>query len=286
MDVISGIAELRLALAARRRIGHRIAFVPTMGSLHAGHLSLADAARTRADTVVMSIFVNPLQFGPSEDFAAYPRDLAGDLAKADAHGVDLVFTPTVDVLYPHAVGWPVRVAPRIETARWEAAVRPGHFDGVLTVVAKLFNIVQPDVAFFGQKDIQQVSLIRSMVRELDIPVELVVAPTVRETDGLAMSSRNAYLDAANRRDALALSKALGAVERAWRGGITDSAELERRGRAVLAETPSVQVDYFAVVEPDRLEPVGRAESGSVVIVAARVGPTRLIDNIVLGGHSD
>jgi len=286
MDVISGIAELRLALAARRRIGQRIGFVPTMGSLHAGHLSLADAARARTDTVVMSIFVNPLQFGPSEDFAAYPRDLTGDLAKVDARGVDLVFNPTVDVLYPHAVGWPVRVGPRIETARWEAEVRPGHFDGVLTVVAKLFNIVQPDVAFFGQKDIQQVSLIRSMVRELDIPVELVVAPTVRETDGLAMSSRNAYLDAAQRRDALALSKALGAVERAWRSGITDSAELERRGRAVLAETPSVKVDYFAVVEPDRLEPAARAESGSVVIVAARVGPTRLIDNIVLGGHSD
>jgi pantoate--beta-alanine ligase len=286
MDVISGIAELRLALAARRRIGERIGFVPTMGALHAGHLSLADAARARTDTVVMSIFVNPLQFGPSEDFAAYPRDLPGDLAKVNARGVDLVFTPTVDVLYPHAVGWPVRVTPRIETARWEAAVRPGHFDGVLTVVAKLFNIVQPDVAFFGQKDIQQVTLIRSMVRELDIPVELVIAPTVRETDGLAMSSRNAYLDAANRRDALALSRALGTVERAWRGGIDDSAELEGRGRAVLAGTPAVQVDYFAVVEPDRLEPVGRAEAGSVVIVAARVGPTRLIDNIVLGGQSD
>jgi pantoate--beta-alanine ligase len=286
MDVISGIAELRLALAGRRRIGHRVGFVPTMGSLHAGHLSLADAARARTDAVVMSIFVNPLQFGPSEDFAAYPRDLAGDLAKADSRGVDFVFTPTVEVLYPRALGWPVRVVPRIETARWEAAVRPGHFDGVLTVVSKLFNIVQPDVAFFGQKDIQQVSLIRSMVRELDIPVELVVVPTVRETDGLAMSSRNAYLDATHRRDALALSKALGVVAQTWGRGITESAELERRGRAVLAETPSVVVDYFAVVEPERLEPVGQAESGSVIIVAARVGSTRLIDNIVLDGQSD
>lgn len=288
MDVISGIAELRAALAARRRAGggHRIGFVPTMGSLHAGHLSLVDAARARSDTVVMSIFVNPLQFGPTEDFAAYPRDPAGDYAKVESRGVDLVFAPTVDTLYPTAIGWPVRVVPRIETARWEAAVRPGHFDGVLTVVAKLFNIVQPDLAFFGQKDVQQVSLVRSMVRELDIPIELVVVPTVREPDGLAMSSRNAYLDESQRGSALALSRALNAVAQAWTNGTRESAELERRGREVLGEAPEVKVDYFAVVEPGRLEPAARAEPGSVVIVAARVGPTRLIDNIVLGGLGD
>jgi pantoate--beta-alanine ligase len=201
MRRLTRIAEVREAVGEVRARGRRIGFVPTMGYLHEGHLRLVDEARRHADLVVMSIFVNPLQFGPAEDLARYPRDLDGDAAKASARGVDLLFAPDGAEIYPEQPR--VVVTPRALAARWEGAARPGHFEGVLTVVAKLLNIVQPHVAVFGQKDIQQALLVRAMVEDLDIPVEIVVAPTVREPDGLAMSSRNSYLDAPSRERARA-----------------------------------------------------------------------------------
>ena len=197
MRTVETVTSVRDAVRTARRAGARVAFVPTMGYLHDGHLSLVDEARRRADFVVMSIFVNPLQFGPTEDLARYPRDPDGDARKAASRGVDLLFAPGPDVMYPREPE--VRVTPRSLDRRWEGEVRPGHFAGVLTVVAKLFNIVQPDVAVFGQKDVQQATLVRAMVRDLDFPIDVVVAPTTREPDGLAMSSRNSYLDADARR---------------------------------------------------------------------------------------
>ena len=281
MNVVARIPDVRAAVAEARRAGRRVAFVPTMGALHAGHLALIDRARSAGAFVVLSIFVNPLQFGPSEDYTRYPRDAEGDSARARSAGTDLLFMPTADDMYSGGTTGVV-VVPRIAAESWEGRVRPGHFEGVLTVVAKLFNIVQPDVAVFGQKDIQQATLISAMVRSLDFPVELDIAPTVREADGLALSSRNAYLSPTDRREALVLSRALRAVDAAWRGGITDARALERTGQGILAEAPGVVPDYFAVVGPQDLAPVARAERGSVVLTAARVGATRLIDNIILG----
>lgn len=279
LRTIARIRELRAALGAMKRVGSRIAVVPTMGALHDGHLSLVDAARAKADVVVMTLFVNPLQFGPAEDLSRYPRDLEGDAAKAKARGVDVLFAPAVDEMYPG--DRVVSVVPRGLDERWEGAVRPGHFTGVLTVVAKLFNIVQPDVAVFGRKDLQQVALIRAMVRDLDIPVELVVAPIVREEDGLAMSSRNVYLGADERARAVAVPRSLEAVRARFRAGERDAAVLEGAGRDVLrdAELPA---DYLACVHPDTLEPVVTADERTVVQTAVRVGRTRLLDNLVLG----
>jgi pantoate--beta-alanine ligase len=283
VEVLTRIPVLRAALTERRRAGQRIAFVPTLGSLHDGHLALVDMAHAHSDAVVMSIFVNPLQFGPNEDFARYPRDPVGDVAKAASRAVDVVFAPSLDELYPaDAPAWPVRVVPQTDPARWDAAARPGHFEGVLTVVTKLFHIVQPDIAVFGQKDMQQVTMIRAMVSALDMPVELLVAPIIREPDGLALSSRNAYLGSSDRQAAVALSRALSQVNRAWASGTHDAETLVALGRTVLAAVPAVEVEYLAVVEPERLEPVSRADAGAVVMVAARVGKTRLIDNIILG----
>jgi pantoate--beta-alanine ligase len=251
-----------------------------MGALHEGHLSLVRAARAQAGLVVMSIFVNPLQFGPGEDLARYPRDLARDRRLAGEAGVDALFVPAVETIYPP--GSEVRVVPGATAERWEGAARPGHFAGVLTVVAKLFNIVQPDVAYFGQKDWQQATLVRRMVRDLDFPVEIVVAPTVRETDGLALSSRNAYLSAEERREARGLSAALGAAHAAFAAGERDPGALQREVARVLGMYPGVVADYISVVEPETLEPAARLDERTVVALAARVGTTRLIDNIVLG----
>jgi pantoate--beta-alanine ligase len=278
---VERVAELRDMMTSARAAGQRIGFVPTMGFLHEGHLRLVDEARRRADVVVMSIFVNPLQFGPTEDLSRYPRDLEGDSEKAEARGVDVLFVPSVETIYPGSPSVIV-TAPDL-AARWEGAARPGHFDGVLTVVAKLFNLVQPHVAVFGQKDVQQSILIRTMVRDLDIPVEIVVAPTVREPDGLAMSSRNAYLDVASRQRALGLSAALRAVEVAYAAGERSGRLLEQTARDVLAEHGIIQTDYIAIADPRTLEPVEQAVSGTIVAVAARVGPARLIDNVILGG---
>jgi pantoate--beta-alanine ligase len=280
MRIIDRVSAMRSALAEARRRGTPVALVPTMGFLHEGHLRLVDEARRHAGIVVMSIFVNPLQFGPHEDFARYPRDLEGDAAKAERRGVDFLFAPPVEELYSGERT--IVVTPLALADRWEGAARPGHFTGVLTVVAKLFNIVQPQVAVFGQKDIQQATLIRAMTRELDFPVRLVVAPTVRDPDGLALSSRNSYLSPDERRRALVLSRTLRAIADAFDRGQYDAVALEQLGWEVLATEPEVQVDYLAIVDPQRLEPVSVAEQGTIVAVAARVGTTRLIDNVILG----
>jgi pantoate--beta-alanine ligase len=280
MIELTAIPELREWIAQARGAGRRIGLVPTMGYLHEGHLALIDAARQRDAAVVMSIFVNPLQFGPTEDLARYPRDLARDRRLAEARGVDLLFTPNENTMYPP--GAEIRVIPGPSGERWEGAARPGHFAGVLTVVAKLFHLVQPDFACFGRKDVQQVVLIRQMVRDLNWSLELVIVPTVREPDGLALSSRNAYLNPDERRDATALSRALGAAHDAWRAGETGASALEARMRQVLEMSPGLRVEYIAFAEPTALAPVDQADAGTIVAIAARLGRTRLIDNIVLG----
>jgi pantoate--beta-alanine ligase len=273
------VPDIRGWVRARRREGRRIALVPTMGYLHEGHLTLVDEARRRADAVVMTIFVNPLQFGPGEDLARYPRDLTRDRRLAEERGVDALFVPSNAVMYPASPE--IRIVPGRTAERWEGAARPGHFAGVLTVVAKLFHLTEPDVACFGRKDVQQSVLIRQMVRELDWPIELVVVPTVRETDGLALSSRNAYLDPEQRRQAAALSGALREAHVAWQGGERTAAQIEARMRRHLAAFSQVQVEYIAVAEPESLAPVTEVRGDTVVALAARVGSTRLIDNIVL-----
>ena len=256
----------------------RVGFVPTMGALHDGHLRLVERARELADVVVMSIFVNPLQFGPTEDFARYPRDLNRDRDLAQAHEVNCLFVPDGLTMYPVAPS--VRLDPGPMAASLEGAARPTHFAGVLTVVAKLFHMVEPDVAVFGRKDFQQAMLVRRMVADLDFPLAVEVAPTVRELDGLALSSRNAYLSPDQRRSALALSRALREVEKAWRSGEADPAVLHKKGVEVLA-APGVEPEYLALVD-EELKPVDRVTQKTIVVVAARVGRTRLIDNVVLG----
>jgi pantoate--beta-alanine ligase len=287
MRTVTTREELRAAVAAARAGGARIALVPTMGYLHEGHLSLVDAARAAADFVVLSIFVNPLQFGAGEDLERYPRDLRRDAALAAARGVDLVFAPAVEEMYP--AGEPrVTLSPGRMAERLCGATRPGHFAGVLTVVAKLFLLAQPDVAVFGRKDFQQAVLIRTMVRDLDFPLDVVVAPTVREADGLALSSRNVYLGAQERRSATALSRALAAAQAAFARGEQEPARLLAAARAVLSADSRVQVQYLELVAPDTLEPVTGVGAGAraaraddVLAVAAFVGPTRLIDNVAL-----
>jgi len=275
---LSGLSEMRAWSRAQRAHGGRVGFVPTMGSLHEGHLRLVDRGKALADRLVLSVFVNPLQFGPQEDFATYPRDLARDRALARERGVDCLFTPEVRAMYPTEPA--IRVVPQEMAGVLEGAIRPGHFAGVLTVVAKLFHIVEPDVAVFGRKDFQQATLIRRMVADLDVPVEIEVAPTTRELDGLALSSRNTYLSADERRSALALSRALRGIEQAWRGGEADAAQLQRRGMELLG-APGVTPEYLVLVN-ELLQPVERASAKTIVVVAARVGATRLIDNVVLG----
>jgi pantoate--beta-alanine ligase len=284
MIQIDSIADLRRWVRGERAAGRRAAFVPTMGYLHEGHLRLVDEARARADTVLMSIFVNPLQFGPNEDLARYPRDLPRDRRLAEARGVDALFVPSEAVMYPP--GSEIRVVPGPTAARWEGAARPGHFEGVLTVVAKLFHLAEPDIACFGRKDIQQATLVRQMVRDLDWPLEIVVVPTVREPDGLALSSRNAYLDADLRRRAVILSAALRAAHERFRAGERQAGALEAVTRDTLASEPTVEVEYVAVAEPRTLAPVETVEADTVVALAARLGRTRLIDNIILGDGLD
>lgn len=282
--VVRDVASLRAAVDAARARGERVAFVPTMGALHEGHLRLLDRARAQAACVVLSIFVNPLQFAPTEDLARYPRTEAADLAAADARGCSIAFVPPVEVMYPGPRA--VAVVPEALADRWEGALRPGHFAGVLTVVAKLFNMVRPDVAIFGQKDLQQVLLVQALVRDLDFPLAIDVAPIVREDDGLAMSSRNRYLSPAERRLAGALPGAIGDVADAWHAGERDVAALLRNATARLDAEPSIRPDYLAVVDPATLAPrEHRADAGDYVILAARVGATRLLDNHRLGDPS-
>ena len=280
MEESGDVAALRRWVAEQRGGGRRIGFVPTMGYLHEGHLALVDAARRRADAVAMSIFVNPLQFAPTDDLARYPRDLPRDRALAAGRGVDFLFVPDAGVMYPPGSG--TRVVPGDGADRWEGEFRPGHFSGVLTVVAKLFHLVEPDVACFGRKDIQQVTLVRAMVRDLDWPIEIIVVRTVREPDGLALSSRNVYLSADERAQALGLSRALREADRRWRAGERSAARIEGAVRETLRMYPRVAADYIAVCEPVSMAPVADAAAGTIVALAARVGATRLIDNIVLG----
>jgi len=277
---ITDIPHLRAWTREQRTAGRAVGFVPTMGALHEGHLVLVDEARKRAGRVVMSVFVNPLQFSANEDLSKYPRDLERDSKLADRRGVDLLFAPSVQTMYPE--GAETRVSPGPTASYWEGAVRPGHFTGVLTVVAKLFHLVQPDIAVFGQKDIQQFTLIRKMVRDLDLPVELVMVPTVREPDGLAMSSRNVYLDPKQRQDAALISAGLRAAHQAWKKGERDVNALEALLKAALARSTEIRVDYIATVEPERLTPAGTAGAGTILCVAVRVGTTRLIDNMIYG----
>ena len=273
-------AEVRAWANTARAAGERTALVPTMGYLHEGHLSLLRRAREAADRVAMSIFVNPLQFGPTEDLARYPRDLERDLELARGAGADLVFTPSVAEMYPGGEPW-VAVVPERGADLLDGASRPGHFRGVLTVVAKLFGIFTPDVAVFGQKDYQQLTLIRRMVADLDLGVRVLAGPIVREPDGLAMSSRNTYLTPDQRRDSLALRAALERAEAAFAAGGRDAAAY----RALLREAdgPGVELEYAEVVDPETLAPVADVRPGTVAVLAGRVGNTRLIDNTILGG---
>jgi pantoate--beta-alanine ligase len=272
-------AEVRAWTADARAAGETVGLVPTMGFLHEGHLALVDRARAVADRVAMSIFVNPLQFGPAEDLDRYPRDLERDLALAAGRGVELVFAPPAAEMYPH--GEPqVAVVPGPLADRLCGATRPGHFRGVLTVVAKLFGIFTPDVAVFGQKDYQQAALVRRMAAELDMPVRIEVAPVVREPDGLAMSSRNVYLSADERERALALSRALERCGALYAAGERDAGALRAALRTGISAA-GVEPEYADVVDPTTLEPAMRAAPGTVCLVAARVGATRLIDNAIL-----
>ena len=271
---------MRAASGAARRAGKRLGFVPTMGALHEGHLSLVRAAGSSCDALAASIFVNPTQFQPNEDLAKYPRSFERDRELLEREGVELLFAPSVEEMYPAgAVTW---VTVEGLSDKLDGRSRPGHFRGVATVVAKLFHIVEPDAAFFGQKDAAQVAVIRRMVRDLNLPLEIVVCPIVRESDGLAMSSRNAYLDADQRKRALALHRSLTRVQRMADGGQRKTCELVAAGRAEFAGESSVRLDYLEIVDPDTLDPVDSISGGALVAVAAFVGSTRLIDNILLG----
>jgi len=256
-----------------------VGFVPTMGALHEGHLSLVRAARAVTDCVVTSIFVNPTQFGPNEDLAKYPRSLERDCEMLKREGVDFVFVPSVEEMYPAgAVTW---VTVEELSGKLDGGSRPGHFRGVTTVVSKLFHNVEPDKAFFGQKDAAQVAVIRRMVRDLKFPVEIVVCPIVREADGLAMSSRNAYLSAEERKRALVLHRSLMRVEELARAGEQSAARLITVGRDEFARERDVRLDYFEIVNPETLDPIRDVSDGALVAVAAHVGSTRLIDNLLL-----
>ena len=278
--ITTAIAELRREVHIARSHGRRIGFVPTMGYLHRGHVSLLEEARRQSDLVVLSIFVNPTQFGPNEDLDRYPRDLNGDLAHARSAGVDIVFCPEREALYPE--GYQSFVEVRELERGLCGERRPGHFVGVATIVLKLFHIVQPHVAFFGEKDYQQLQVIRRMVRDLDLEVAVVGLPIVRDPDGLALSSRNAYLSSEERSRALALSRALFAVQDRFHAGEREAAVLLDAARSILAAEPEVRLDYLELRHAESLAPVAaRIAQPAVLAVAAFVGKTRLIDNVLL-----
>jgi pantoate--beta-alanine ligase len=279
MRTVRTVADLRAALDGPRRAGRSIGLVPTMGALHEGHLSLIRAAREENDVVVVSLFVNPAQFDEASDLDAYPRDEARDADAAGRAGADLLFAPPVEEVYPPGFSTTVRVAGLTEHLEGEHR-GIGHFEGVATVVCKLLNMAAPDVAYFGQKDAQQAAVIRRLVRDLDIPARIAVCPTVREPDGLALSSRNVHLKGADRERALALSKALEATAAAVADGERDPEAVAAAGRAAMARL-GVEPEYVALVSPDDLRPVRRINGSVLVAVAARVGSTRLIDNTIL-----
>ena len=270
---------MRSAYRRAQRAGKRLGLVPTMGALHEGHLSLVRAAKISCDVVAASIFVNPTQFGPNEDLVRYPRRFDLDRRLLEQEQVDLLFAPSVDEMYPRGTGTWVTVEDL--SNRLDGSSRPGHFRGVTTVVAKLFHIMEPDAAFFGQKDAAQVAIIRRMVRDLNFPVEIVVCPIVREPDGLAMSSRNAYLDSQQRKRAPVLHRALMRAKKLADLGERNAAKLLATAREELALEPLARLDYLEIVNPESLDAVEEISQGAVMVVAAFVGTTRLIDNIVL-----
>lgn len=284
MIELSGAREMLAWSRARRGEGRRIGFVPTMGYLHEGHLRLIDRAREETDAVVVSVFVNPAQFGPGEDFERYPRDLARDRAAARDRGADCLFHPAPDAVYPRPAV--IGIAPGPLTDHLCGPWRPGHFEGVLLVVAKLFHLVEPDVAVVGRKDAQQAVLIRRMVEDLHFPVRIVVAPTVREPDGLALSSRNVYLSSEERISARAIPRALAAAHAAYVSGERAAVRIVETARTVLDAADGLDVEYVELVDAEGLAPVVTAESDQMLAVAARVGLTRLIDNVLLGPGPD
>jgi pantoate--beta-alanine ligase len=267
---------------AWRHAGDEIGVVPTMGALHAGHDSLVTRARRENQRVIVSVFVNPAQFAPNEDFEAYPRPFDQDRARLEALGVDAIFHPPVDQIYPPA--FKTRVDPGPLAELLEGKSRPGHFGGVLTLVLKLFNLTQPKRAYFGQKDFQQVVLVRQLVRDLALPVRIVAVPTVRHPDGLAMSSRNMYLTPAERQVAPAIHNAVDAAANGFDAGLTDPVELEAAARSMLEGAPGLTIEYVSVVDETTLRRPQRAVPGSVLLVAVKLGSTRLIDNVVLGAE--
>ncbi len=278
MKILATIHETRAACRSERMQGKRLGLVPTMGALHEGHLSLVRAAKAQCDTVAVSLFVNPTQFGPTEDLAKYPRPFERDRELLEKEGVAILFAPSVDEMYPKGdVTWVV-----VEglSERLDGRSRTGHFRGVTTVVSKLFHIIEPDIACFGQKDAAQCAIIRRLVRDLNFPVEVVICPIVREPDGLAMSSRNAYLNQDERQRALALHRSLSRVEEEFRAGERSAASLIAAATKVFAH-PQIRLDYFEIVDPDTLDPVEQIQQPALVAVAAYVGSTRLIDNRIL-----
>jgi pantoate--beta-alanine ligase len=282
MDTISSAKEMTMRSKSARRAGRRVGFVPTMGALHEGHLSLVRLARAQCDVVVVSIFVNPTQFGPNEDFSTYPRTFEKDSAMLAAEGADYIFFPAVEEIYAKdAATW---VTVEGLTDKLDGRSRPGHFRGVSTVVSKLFNIVQPDLAFFGQKDGAQVAVVRKMVRDLHFDVGIVVGPIMREADGLAMSSRNVYLDARQRSQALVLHRSLMRVQSLVALGESSAATLIAAGMEEVAREPGARLDYFEIVNWETLDPVADTTQGALVAVAAYVGKTRLIDNLLLAAE--
>lgn len=280
MKISQTIAETRKIIADARSNGTSIGLVPTMGFFHEGHLSLMRQARQDNGLVVVSLFVNPIQFGPSEDFRDYPRDLERDARLAEEVGVDLIFNPSVEEMYHE--GHNTYVAVRKLTEGLCGASRPGHFLGVTTVVLKLFNIIRPDRAYFGQKDYQQFKVIERMVRDLDVPVKIVPMPIVREPDGLAMSSRNTYLNPDERKAALVLSKSLAYGQELLSRGVTSGKELRRRVEEFIKKEPLAKIDYVAVVDPEELDCLVSIKDKAVLALAVRIGKTRLIDNEILG----
>jgi pantoate--beta-alanine ligase len=279
MKICATIPEARVACRDARASRKRLGLVPTMGALHEGHLSLVRAAKAQCDAVAVSIFVNPTQFGPTEDLSKYPRQFDRDRQLLEKEDIEILFAPSVDEIYPNgAVTW---VFVEGLSEKLDGRSRPGHFRGVTTIVSKLFNIIEPDAAFFGQKDAAQLAVIRRMVRDLNFAVEIVGCPIVREPDGLAMSSRNAYLNREERGRALVLQRSLQQVQREFQAGERIAAKLIAAAKEVFAREPQVVLDYFEVVDPDTLDPVERISQKTLVAVAAYVGSTRLIDNTVL-----
>jgi pantoate--beta-alanine ligase len=281
METVKTINEVRAKVACARKEGKIIGFVPTMGALHTGHLSLMQQARSECDYVVVSIFVNPTQFGPGEDFDAYPRDLETDGAKCESAGVDLIFAPTVDQMYPVKNRCWVTVEGKLSEGLCGAG-RPGHFRGVTTVCTKLFNIVRPDIAFFGQKDAQQVAVLKAMVQDTNLPLEIRVCPIIREKNGLAMSSRNDYLTDLQRKEAAILYKSLCKCRELYESGCRDATMLKNAIRATLESCPDAKIEYIELVDFETLEPVDTVRGTALAAIAVKIGPARLIDNILLG----